>query len=58
MKLISPKSSERWVPLVVFDWKFCFGFYFQSGRRRGPHDKPPFGLWIRLPFVWCRWGAA
>lgn len=50
MKLLNPKSSESKVPLLVIDSKFKFGFFFQGGK--------PFGLYIRLPFVFARWGCA
>ena len=50
MKLINPKSSESIFPLLVIDTKIKFGFFLQL--------KPPFGLYIRLPFIFARWGSA
>lgn len=50
MRLLNPRSSESVVPLLVIDRKMKFGFFLQVKR--------PFGLYIRLPFVWARWGSA
>ena len=50
MKLLNPKSSESKIPLLVIDKKIKFGFFLQL--------KAPFGLYIRLPFIFARWGSA
>jgi hypothetical protein len=50
MKLINPKSSESRLPLLVADRKFKVGFFLQA--------KAPFGLYIRVPFLFARWGSA
>ena len=50
MKLLNPKSSESKIPLLVIDGQFKFGFFLQT--------KAPFGLYIRLPFIFARWGSA
>lgn len=50
LALISPRSSESRIPLVVVDSSLKFDFYFQW---RGC-----FGLYIRLPFIFLRWGCA
>ena len=49
MKLFSPASSESVWPLVVLNSRFKFDFFF--------HTKP-FGMLIRVPFLWLRWGCA
>jgi hypothetical protein len=74
MKILNPKSSESWIPFVVIDRKVKFGFILQvmtrwglilyKGKGQGLHfirdmkGWPPFGLYIRLPFILFRWGAA
>jgi hypothetical protein len=50
MKIINPKSSESPFPLLIIDAKIKFGFFLQINK--------PFGLYIRLPFIFARWGSA
>ena len=50
MKVLNPRSSESPCPLLVLDRKFRFGFFVQF--------QSPFVLYLRLPFVWMRWGSA
>lgn len=49
--IMSPWSSEDWIPLVWVDLKFRFRFL----HIRKPS---PFGLYIRVPFLGMRWGSA
>lgn len=71
MKLLNPKSSESWIPYLVLDKQIKFGFFLQvmtwwgcitafGWRIHRPKigGRPPFGLYIRLPFVMARWGCA
>jgi len=74
IKVLNPKSSESWIPFLVIDSRFKFGFFLQvmtrwglilyKGRGQGLYfireqkGWPPFGLYIRLPFVFARWGCA
>jgi len=50
MKLISPRSSESVIPLVVITRRVKFQFFLQA--------RSPFGLLIQIPFLIIRWGSA
>jgi hypothetical protein len=50
IRILNPRTSECIIPLLEVDTKIKFGFFVQF--------KSPFGLYIRLPFVWARWGSA
>ena len=49
-KILNPYSSLSWIPFFVFDSRIKFGFFLQM--------KDPFGLYIRVPFMFVRWGSA
>ena len=48
-KVLNPYSSESRMPFFVIDSRVKFGFYFQRN---------PFGLYIRIPLAFVRWGCA
>lgn len=71
-KVLNPRSSESWIPLFVIDRKIKFGFFLQQMTplglltvhswhfylNRSKKGHPPFGLYIRIPFMFWRWGCA
>lgn len=48
--IYAPRSAESSFPMIVIDKEFKFDFFLQR--------ESPFGLYIRLPFLWLRWGSA
>lgn len=50
IKVLNPKSSESWIPFFVIDSEIRFGWFLQI--------QEPFGLYIRCPFFFLRWGSA
>ncbi len=44
-----PKSAESKLPMIVVDTRIRLKLLYFSN---------PFGLFIRLPFIWFRWGSA
>lgn len=50
MKIYVPKSAESKLPMIVIDHRIKFGWFLQR--------QSPFGLYIRIPFLWMRWGSA
>jgi hypothetical protein len=50
LTIMCPRSAEMIVPFVVIDQRWAFDFFVQL--------RSPFGLFIRVPFLWLRWGGA
>lgn len=59
MKLLTPRTSEGFLPYIVLDWAIRFGFWLQyPSKIKHLGGRWPFGLFIRVPFLRLRWGCA